>query len=109
MRLDLAQVGLVFLLAAAGCGPPRGAQYIASRDPAVKIPAIKVAARQQDRDAIPVLIKDLASADPAVRFYAIEGLQKITGQTMGYNYYGTDEQRAEAIARWNQWLGENTD
>jgi hypothetical protein len=106
MRLGFAQLGLMIVASIAGCGPQRGARFVTSNDPAVKIPAIKEAAQEKDTDAIPNLIKALSSDDPAVRFYAIEGLQRLTGQTQGYNYYGTDDERAAAIARWNQWLKE---
>jgi hypothetical protein len=87
-----------------GCGPPRGARHISNPDPSVKIPAIKVIVKDKDWAAIPSLVKNLSSDDPAVRFYAIEGLQRMTGQTFDYRYYAREEDRAAAIDRWNEWV-----
>lgn len=94
-------ISVVFLLAA-GCtpSPSRG---LADDDAAFKIPAIKQAVASDDKAAAAQLIEDLDSDDPAVRFYAIEGLRRLTGQTMGYRYYDHEPERREAIARWRQW------
>ena len=52
----------------------------------------------------PQLIRDLDSDDPAVRFYAIEGLQRLTGQTFDYHYYDDEIDRHPAMLKWRQWL-----
>src|SRR4051812_15238590 len=57
-----------------GCGPPPE-KKLNNPDPSGKIPAMKQAARTHDRRAVPSLVKDLESDDPAVRFYAIEALR----------------------------------
>lgn len=96
------------LCASIGCGgPPRGAKHVGDPDPGVKIPAMQVVVKEKDRAAIPKLVADLASDDPAVRFYAIESLQRLTGQTLDYNYYAPEEDRAAAVARWQAWLKQN--
>ncbi len=77
---------------------------ITSDDPSSKIPAIKIAARAQDTSTAPQLVKDLDSDDPAVRFYAIRGLQDLTGETFGYLYYASEEVRKLAVQRWRHWL-----
>ena len=87
----------------AGCGPPP-VKKVTNPDPAGKIPAIKRAARTQDRRVVPQLVKDLESDDPAVRFFAIEGLRRLTGQTFGYVYHGDEEKRAAAVKSWQEWL-----
>ena len=69
-----------------------------------KIPAIKQAVDQRDDQAVPTLVDDLDSDDPAVRFYAIEGLERLTGQTFGYLYYADAPARREAVMKWRQWL-----
>jgi hypothetical protein len=89
-----------------GCGPPRGSQYVDNDDPDVKIPAIQQAVRTKDKKAVPVLVNDLDSDDPAVRFYAIEALRRLTGDTMGYNYYEDEDVRKPAVERWKAWLKE---
>lgn len=92
-------------VALAGCGA-HGPRRVSDEDPGDKIPAIKAAVQNGDRRAVPQLIKDLESDDPAVRFYAIDGLKSLTGQTFGYRYYDDDPQRKPAVKRWKQWLAE---
>lgn len=92
---------LAALVLIAGCGPGSGPVIsLTSDDPAGRIPAMKQAALQKDASAVPELVKRLESDDPAERFYAIEALQRITGQTLGYIYYATEQDRAAAVARW---------
>jgi hypothetical protein len=88
-----------------GCfGGGREAPDIRSADPSLKIPAIKSAVQRQDMSVIGALIKDLESDDPAVRFYAIQGLQRLTGETFGYEYYAEADARRPALQQWQQWF-----
>lgn len=80
------------------------APNIKSDDPDLKIPAIKIAVQKHDKSAIPQLVHDLNSDDPAIRFYAIDGLHSLTGQTLGYRYFDDEEERKPALQRWNEWL-----
>lgn len=88
----------------AGCTAPRGPLTVTDPDPAVKIPAIKKAAREGDRGATAQLVEELDSDDPAVRFYAIEALAELTGQTFGYRYFDDELERKPALERWRAWL-----
>ena len=95
---------LAALCGLAGCGPgPQKA--ITNPDPSGKIPAMKEAVRVHDLRAAPQLVKDLESDDGAVRFYAIEALQRLTGETFGYVYYQDEEhartraEKVEGLAR----------
>src|SRR5207253_704347 len=94
---------LIAALLLCGCFG-REKPFLKSKDPALKIPAIKQAVSERDFNACSELVKDLDSDDPAVRFYAIQGLQKLTGQTFDYRYYDDEVARKPAIARWKQWL-----
>jgi hypothetical protein len=87
---------------APGCG--HGPRSVSDPDPADKIPAIEFAVRQHDRRAIPQLIADLDNNDPAIRFYVIEALRKLTSQDLGYQYFVDEDQRKPAVDRWKQWL-----
>jgi hypothetical protein len=87
-----------------GCTAPRPPLVVTDPDPSIKIPAIKIAVAQKDRDAAKQLVKDLDSDDPAVRFYAIEGLRKLTGEHFGYRYYDDADVRKPAVERWRAWL-----
>jgi hypothetical protein len=91
----------------AGCGSLREHRGIASQDPAEKIPAIKKAGAAKDRKAVPDLVKELNHDDPAVRLYAIQALERITGETLNYRFYEDEDQRKPAIARWNEWLAKH--
>jgi hypothetical protein len=79
---------------------------IHSRHAAQKIPAIKEAVDAGDESVIPQLVHDLDSSDAAVRFYAIEGLQRLTGETFDYLYYQDAAQRRPALMKWRKWLEE---
>ncbi len=90
-----------------GCaGLGRQPAVITSKDPASKIPAIKKAVDARQTATAPQLVRSLDSEDPAVRFYAIRGLQALTGETFGYVWYGGDRERALAAQKWKLWLDE---
>ena len=96
---------VVTLLLLTGCGfLSLGQPNLASHDPALKIPAIKAAARHHDQAAVPVLIQALSSSDSAIRFYAIYALRQITGHEFGYVYYAPQRQRDKAITQWKKWF-----
>ena len=93
-----------------GCGSPtpRSSLYqqLQDEDPSVRIQAIHHAGQAKDPQAVPYLVDRLSDSDSDVRFFAIVALQKITGQTMGYDFYAPSPQRDAAIQRWRQWLQE---
>jgi hypothetical protein len=91
-------------LCGAGCTAPRGPLVVTDPDPSVKIPAIKKATWKHDRGAVQQLVADLDSDDPAVRFYAINGLRRITGKRFGYDYYADEQRRQPSLQRWQNWL-----
>ncbi len=99
---------ILISLLTAGCAPSvsRG---IADDDASFKIPAIKKAIASDDKAAAEQLVVDLENDDPAVRFYAIEGLRRLTGQTFGYRYYDHEAVRRAAVERWKQWLANERD
>ncbi|MBC7782779.1 MAG: hypothetical protein H7144_02985 [Burkholderiales bacterium] len=90
-----------------GCARPSG-HGIVDTDASYKIPAIKSAVAAKDPSAIPQLVSDLDSTDPAVRFYAISGLQRLTGETFNYRYYDEEDARRPAVERWKRWLADST-
>ncbi len=70
-------------VASSGCRAPRGPFVISDPDPANKIPAISMAVQRNDRPAAKQMVANLDSDDPAVRFYASEGLRRLTGESFG--------------------------
>ena len=99
-----AGLNLAIALVAVGCSEPTGPKTVASRNLAIKVPAIKDAVANKDMSAAAQLVSDLDSDDPAVRFYAIEGLERLTGQTFGYVYYDDRDARRPAVMKWRKWL-----
>ncbi len=94
------------VLATTGCFR-REPITIDSPDPAGRIPAMKLAAERSDRQVLDRLVEDLDSDDAAVRFYAIESLRRITGETFDYRYFDDEHSRAPAIARWREFVRSN--
>jgi HEAT repeat protein len=89
------------LVLVGGCTPiPKGFD---SPEPAARIEAAVDAADRGDRSAIPQLIGLLDSDDPATRLVAIRALERLTGQTLGYDHAGPEADRAAAVARWEDW------
>jgi hypothetical protein len=87
-----------------GCTESKGPRTVKSDDPTVSIPAIKSDVRNRDQRDVAQMVVNLNDDDPAVRFYSIEGLQRLTGDDFGYRYWEDKDGRAAAVARWNQWL-----
>jgi hypothetical protein len=102
------QAGLIWMLAGCGlaCTAPRPAPNIADADPTVKIAGMMQAVRNQDRSALPALVEQLNSDDPAVRMFAIGALEKFAGGRFGYEYYLDEERRKPSLAKWQEWLKE---
>ncbi len=89
------------LAALTGCQPPRAEEGgFDSANPASKLYAISEAGRTRNPDAVPDLIAQLDSDDPAVRMYAIVALEKITGERKGYSPYAPPHARSAAVERW---------
>lgn len=89
----------------AGCARDQG-RGLLDPDPLYRIPAMKQAAEHQDPQALSLLVDNLSSEDPAIRFYAIQSLQHIAGQTFDYHYFDDADERAPAIDKWRAWLKE---
>lgn len=90
----------------ASCGyPPRGFD---SSDPVERFRAAIDAEKNNDPRVIPELIKLLDTDDAVVRLGASRELERLTGQTMGYNHAAPDEDRQKAIQAWVAWYESGT-
>lgn len=83
------------------CGPTITADFD-SAEPAARNAAIVEAAAKNDRAAVPDLVRMLDSDDPATRLLAINALEKITGERLGYEYTAPEHERVKAVERWLQ-------
>lgn len=100
-------VWLWLVMMVGGCVEiPRGFD---SPEPAARMQAAVDAAARNDRSAIPKIISLLDSDDPATRMVAIRSLERLTGQTLGYDHAAPETQRAQAIQRWVDWANQNAD
>ena len=104
MKPRLLSIIGIAAFALCSCGPPAIEGGFDSGNPAAKIYAIEHAARDHDRSAIPHIVAQLDSDDPAVRSVAIAALKRMTGKTYGYRDYDPAFLRQEAIDRWEQAL-----
>ncbi len=93
-----AAAALSVLAMAACASPPR--ESFDSPDPAARRAAIVRAAAEEDTTKVPDLVRMLDSDDPAVRLLAIGTLQRLTGETLGYDYAAPARDRDEAVQRW---------
>ncbi len=93
---------LALTAAIPACAPRAEEGGFDSPNPAAKLYAIHDAGQARDADAVPHLIEQLNSDDPAVRMYAINALERITGRRMDYSPYAPPHQRRQAIQRWVQ-------
>lgn len=88
---------------ASGCASPSSAVGFEEKDPGARLRAIQDAAETDDRTKIDELIELLASDDPAERLLAIRTLERMTGETKGFDHSGTPASRRAAIERWAAW------
>jgi len=90
----------------AGCSDPGSAVGFNEKDPAARFRATRQAAQTNDKDSIPALIQRLESDDPAERMLAIHTLNRLTGQTLGYDHAAPRDDRDVAIGRWADWYNQ---
>lgn len=92
----------VLWLGLSGCASGRLRPDFDSPYPTAKMYAIEQAVRdgQSDQKTILRIIEQLDSDDPAVRFVAISALERLTGDTHGYDHTAPRLERDKAIARW---------
>lgn len=98
--------GFILLLCVGACGPTIRADFN-SPEPAARNAAIVQAAAGRDASATPDLVRMLDSDDPATRLLAIDALERITGERLGYEHAAGEHEREEAVARWQAWVAEN--
>lgn len=89
---------LILLPLAACASTPR--PDFRSVEPAARNDAIVQAARRRDHAAIPDLVRMLDADDPATRLLAITTLERLTGETLGYDYAAPERDRRRAVQAW---------
>ncbi len=97
--------GLALAGLAGGCGSPSNLA-LDQGGPLDRTREIAVAAQGADWAEIDVLIVSLDSDDSAERMLGITALNRLTGQTFGYDFAGSWTERQAAIGRWLEWRRE---
>jgi hypothetical protein len=98
------------LILLSGCSATRGGPELnmEAADPADRIRAIVTAVEGGDSDqraTLAALVDRLEDEDEVVRFYAIAGLHRLTGQRLGFRAHDPVAQRRLAVERWRVYLG----
>ena len=93
--------GLVFIV---GCQDYRGPVSIHSNDPDLHVVAIKRDQACPNHEDLVQMVEDLNDDDPAIRFYAIQSLQRVTHDDFGYRFYEDEDQRVPSLKRWQAWM-----
>lgn len=87
-----------------GCSANNPLKGLSSPDPRVRALSAVQAGQQKIWPAVPLLVDRLEDPDPAVRFYAVKALRRITGEQLGYLYYQRADQRRHAVERWRSYV-----
>ena len=101
-----AAASILALLALTGCTDPGSVVGFEEHDPAARFRATQKAAHDRDEAAIKPLILQLESDDAAERVFAIGTLERLTGQTLGYDHAAARSDRAVAVQRWVDWYNQ---
>jgi hypothetical protein len=84
-----------------GCRAPGGLE---STNPYERARAAVARAEAGDQTAIHRLVALLGDDDDGVRLYSILALERLTGETYGYQYWSDAVERHQAIERWHEAL-----
>ena len=99
----LALICALICLPLSGCEPSATDGGFSNPAPGARVYAIEDAVRYNRREQIPQIVECLCSDDELVRFLAIGGLQRMTGQDLGYKFDDPDPIRLVSYRRWRQW------
>ena len=86
-----------------GCSQPKVEADIDSDVPQERLMGLAESVRANDRSAARAYVEMLESQDPAVRMFAIGALERMTGETKGYDFAAPERERAAAVAAWAAW------
>lgn len=103
MSARLTTLGLATLLTPVGCAINAEPDFD-SAVPQERFLAIREAMASRDTSALPDLVRQLGSDDPLVRVAAIDALESITGDRLGFEPHAREVERRAAIDRWTERL-----
>ncbi len=93
------------LAGCAGPGEPASiAEGLQSDQPVTRTKACIRAGDARDASVVALLVDRLEDPEDEVRMFAIRALDRITGQTLGYQWSQDADARKASVERWRQWL-----
>lgn len=92
------------LWACLGCAPSATEGGFKNPAPGAQVYAIESAVREERKQQIPEIVECLRSDDDLVRMMAIGALERMTGQTLGYDFADPLPLRLEGYRRWREWV-----
>ena len=90
--------------ACAACAPSATEGGFKNPAPGAQVYAIESAVREERKQQIPEIVECLRSDDDLVRMMAIGALERMTGQTLGYDFTDPLPLRLEGYRRWREWV-----
>lgn len=94
----------VSVWACAACAPSATEGGFKNPAPGAQVYAIESAVREERKQQIPEIVECLRSDDDLVRMMAIGALERMTGQTLGYDFTDPLPLRLEGYRRWREWV-----
>lgn len=88
----------------AACAPSATEGGFKNPAPGAQVYAIESAVREERKQQIPEIVECLRSDDDLVRMMAIGALERMTGQTLGYDFTDPLPLRLEGYRRWREWV-----
>lgn len=91
------------VLALPGCGPGLKPDFEAGFARQREM-AIVEEVRKGSAADLKSIVRMLDASEPSTRMIAIDGLERLTGTTLGFDPFGTPMEREQAIQRWQDRL-----
>jgi hypothetical protein len=91
-------------LLVAACAPSATEGGFKNPAPGAQVYAIESAVREERKQQIPEIVECLRSDDDLVRMMAIGALERMTGQTLGYDFADPLPLRLQGYRRWREWV-----
>lgn len=82
---------------------PMLAEYLRDDNLDFRLAIVEALVKLRDKRGIPALIEYLKSDNEAHRALAFDTLGKVTGQTFDYKHYALEDERREAVRKWETW------
>jgi len=94
---------LVLVVAALSCSCASTLQDLSAEDPLRRFKAVAAYERTGGREGTAGLIDALEDPDDTIRDFAAQALKNVTGESFGYDFAASPDERARMVQRWREW------